>query len=413
MSGTRRTRFLLLAWLVVVAAACVPAPEPTPDSAAPGSMATRAPGASAQAGPSAAPGHELYGFLPYWEMDDEGIAAHVADTPLSTLALFSVTHTAKGAINAKQRGYALITGDVGQRLIRDARERGTHVELVYSSFGGPRNRKLLESDELQATVIASLVALAADLGVDGINVDIEALDPTLVPAYGGFLSDLRAAVLAEDPGDTVSAATGAGALGAAMAVAAAAADVDRIFLMGYDYRTGRSDPGATSPLDRSDGGVQSLRRSLDLYATLGVPADRLLLGLPLYGVEWPVAGPVIGAPSTGRGEAWFPRSHVELLADPSITPLRDEIEQVEVYLLGSDGTVGPPTPGASATAGSPGPEPTWRGVYVDSPATLAPKMALANERGLAGAGFWAIGYERGLPGYTRLMERFTSGDPLP
>jgi hypothetical protein len=40
-------------------------------------------------------------------------------------------------------------------------------------------------------------------------------------------------------------------------------------------------------------------------------------------------------------------------------------------------------------------------------------MALANERGLAGAGFWAIGYERGLPLYTRLMEQFTAGEPLP
>ena len=110
-------------------------------------------------------------------MDDEGIAQHVADTPLSSLALFSVTHTAKGAINSKQRGYSLITGDVGRRLIREARERGARVELVYTSFGGPRNRKLLESDELQAKVVASLVALAADLGVDGINVDIEALRP--------------------------------------------------------------------------------------------------------------------------------------------------------------------------------------------------------------------------------------------
>jgi hypothetical protein len=104
---------------------------------------------------------------------------------------------------------------------------------------------------------------------------------------------------------------------------------------------------------------------------------------------------------------------VDLLADPTISPMRDEIEQVEVYLLGSDGTVGPPSPAAFPATSTPGSEPTWQGVYVDSPATLAPKMALANERGLAGAGFWAIGYERGLPGYTRLMERFTAGDPLP
>jgi spore germination protein YaaH len=366
------------------------------------------------------PGHELYGYLPYWEMDDAGIEAHVAGTPLTALGLFSVTHTAKGTLNTSQRGYRLITGEVGSRIIRDAHERGVDVELVYTSFGGLRNRRLLESEELQGQVIGALAALAMDLGVDGINVDIEALDPTLNPAYGRFVADLRAALLAADPEASVSVATGAHALGAAMAVAAAAAGADRIFLMGYDYRTGGSPPGASAPLDRSDGEVQSLRRSLDLYAALGVPSDRLLLGLPLYGMSWPVAGPAIGAPSTGRGEAWFPRSNVDLLTDPATLPLRDEVERVEVYLLGSDGNgvVGPPpsdgivAPPPSGGAATDGPDRTWRAIYVDSPETLAPKLEQANERGLAGAGFWAIGYERGLPGYTRLMEQFVAGESL-
>jgi len=76
--------------------------------------------------------------------------------------------------------------------------------------------------------------------------------------------------------------------------------------------------------------------------------------------------------------------------------------------------VGPPSIGASPDpSATPVPDRTWRGIYVDSPATLAPKLALANERGLAGVGFWAIGYERGLPGYTDLMGRFTRGEPLP
>jgi hypothetical protein len=412
--------------LVALLAACgaVPDAAPGPD----GSLGapSGAPAATSSPFPALAPGHELYGFLPYWEMGDDGIADHVAGTPLTTLALFSVTHTSKGSLNATQRGYQLITGDLGRRLIREAHDRGVAVEIVYSSFGEARNRKLFESDALRATVIASLVTLAADVGADGINVDIEALDPTLVPAYGAFVRDLRSAVRAVDPRHTVSAATGAHVLGAGMAVAAAAAGADRIFLMGYDYRTGRSAPGATSPLDRSDGESASLRRSLDLYAALGVPSDRLLLGLPLYGVTWPVAGPVIGAPSTGNGEAWFPRSHVELLTDAAAVPLRDDVEQVDVYLLGSDGTIGPPSPdaavaspasGAAGLWGGPsvssGPDRTWTAVYVDSPATLAPKLALANERGLAGAGFWAIGYERGLPAYTHLMERFRAGQDLP
>ncbi len=36
-------------------------------------------------------------------------------------------------------------------------------------------------------------------------------------------------------------------------------------------------------------------------------------------------------------------------------------------------------------------------------------MVLADDRGLAGAGFWAIGYERGIPAYTDLMTRFAKG----
>jgi Glycosyl hydrolases family 18 len=396
--------------LAITLAACGTAPTPTPGPPASGPAVTPDAGPSASPTPAPVPGHELYGYLPYWEMGDEGLPEHVAGTPLTTLALFSVTHNSKGGVNATQRGYQLITGDVGRRLIREAHDRGTRVELVYSSFGAARNRKLLESADLQAKVSASLVALAGDIGVDGINVDIEAVDPTLVPAYGGFVGDLRTALLAARPGSMVSVATGAHALGAAMAVAASAAGADRIFMMGYDYRTGRSQPGATSPLDRSDGEPASLRRSLDLYDALGVPADRLLLGLPLYGVEWPVAGPVIGAPSTGNGAAWFPRAHLDLLGNPAAVPLRDAVEQVEVYFLGSDGTVGPPSPDPS---GASPPARTWNAVYVDSPDTLAPKLALANDRGLAGAGFWAIGYERGLPAYTQLMARFTAGETLP
>lgn len=398
-----------MALAIVLVAACAAVPEPTGGpSATPGDGSAR-PSASRPPLVVTDPGHELYGYLPYWEMDDDGIADHVAGTPLSTLALFSVTHAGSGALRTGQRGYRLITGDVGRRLIDEAHDRGTRVELVYTSFGGSRNRRLLEDPELQAMVIGSLVALGTDLGLDGINVDIEALDPLLVPAYATFVTDLRAAVVAADPGDRVSVATGAHGLGAGMAVAAVAAGADRVFLMGYDYRTGGSEPGGTAPLDRSDGRTASLRASLDLYLSLGVPADRLLLGLPLYGVSWPVAGPVPGAPATGRGEAWFPRAHVELLSDPEATPVRDEVEQVELYLLGSDGSVGAPSfqPGASPDTR------TWQAVYVDSPDTLAPKLALANERGLAGAGFWAIGYERGLDGYTELMDRFTDGEPLP
>ncbi len=429
------------ATILAAVTACGQAPDMVP-VAPPASPAGPVTNPSPARPPGPPPGHEVYGFLPYWEMDG-GIAAHLRTTRLTTLALFSVTNTRSGALKTNAAGYRQITGSVGAQVIREAQERGVRVELVFSSFGLERNARLFEVTELQDATIASLVGLVAELGLDGVNVDVEALDPFLVPAYGAFVGSLRAAVTARDPSDQVSAATQASLTGAAMAAAAAEAGADRLFLMGYDYRVAGSAPGAIAPIERRDDSGKDLPWSLDLYATLGVPVERTLLGLPLYGRSWPVTGPELAAPATGRGASWIPRRNLDLLRDPAAVPLRDQIEMVELYALDASGAPAPrPTsaassgpgpiasapaspdlatlPGASPTLSTawPGPTPTsqagpWRAVYVDSPETLAWKLALANERGLAGAGFWAIGYERGLPAFTDLIARFAAGEPMP
>jgi spore germination protein YaaH len=343
--------------------------------------------------PHPIPKHETYGFIPYWEMDD-GIAAHVRETALSTVALFSVTNKRNGTIDTAQNGYKKITGPIGRQLISDAHERKDRVELVYTSFGFARNQRFFGGKlETQDKVIASLVTFADEIGVDGINVDVEQLDVEFVPAYGAFVGRLRDALQEKHPKARVTVATTANIGGATMAASAATAGADRIFLMAYDYHWSGSAPGASSPLDRRDGDARDLSWSLDLYDAMGVPVDRTLLGLPLYGMVWPVTGPELGAPQTGKGEAWFPRKNVAYLLDPTTVPERDPIEVVELYTENA-GTVD---------------EPDWRAIYLDSPETLTPKLALADERGLAGAGFWAIGYERGLPDYTKLIKRFHAG----
>ena len=346
-----------------------------------------------------APGHELFGFVPYWEMND-GIADHLAKTPLTTLALFSVTHTRTGKIDTSQTGYKRITGAIGEQLIREAHDRGIAVQLTYTSFGRARNERLLGSTKVQDALIANLVALTDSTHMDGINVDVEQIDLELIPAYGAFVGRLREALRAKVPDAQVSVATGAGRMGAPMAAAAAAAGADRIFMMAYDYHYGASDVGASAPMDRRDGADADLLWSLDLYEALGVPVERTVLGLPLYGMRWRVTGPEIGAPRLGDGAIWVPADNPRFLADPPAPPVLDDIEIVDVYSVAP--TVSPEPGNSRATAG-------WQAIYVDSPATLRPKLALADERGLAGAGFWAIGYERGLPGYRDLMKDFTAG----
>jgi spore germination protein YaaH len=324
---------------------------------------------------------------------DGSIAAHLRTTALTTLALFSVTTTADGAIATSASGYRQITGSLGKQLIREAHKRGVRVELVFTSFGYVPNERFFSDLERQDRTIASLVALAGRLGADGIAVDVELLDEALVPEYGAFVGRLRTAVVAADASDRVTVSTTGSIRGTSMAAAAADAGADRVFLMGYDYHWADTVPGASAPIHRRDDNGGDLVRSLDRYEAAGIPVERTLLGLPLYGMSWPVVDPALGALSTGSGEPWILRRHLDVLRSRSIVPQRDDVEVVEFYALAS---------GAR----------TWRAIYVDSPATLAAKLALANERGLAGAGFWAIGYERGLPAYTRVIARFAAGTSM-
>jgi len=353
-----------------------------PSSTGPGSAGAGTPS------PIPVPGHEVYGFVPYWEMDAT-IADHLAATDLTTIGLFSVTHRKNGSLSTGENGYKRITGPIGRRILADAHERGARTELVYTSFGAAKNDAFFTNSDARDRTIGELVALAGDLGVDGINVDVEQLGIQHIPAYGEFVGRLRAALREANPSAQVSVATTANQRGAAMALAASLAGADRIFMMGYDYRVGGSEPGASAPLARRDGSAKTLSWSLDLYRDAGVPPERTILGLPLYGVVWPVEGPEIGAPATGRGEVWVPRQNLATLTAPSAAPVYDTIEDVEMLAV-PDG------------AG-------WQAVYYDTPQSLVPKLGLADARGLAGAGFWAVGYERGLPEYTSLIAKFHSG----
>lgn len=366
-------------------------------------------------------GTELYGYVPYWQMTSS-MAGYLARSPVSTLLLFSVAARGNGALNTSLTGYRRITGSIGRRLIADAHRRDARVELVFTSFGADKNatffgrvvplpsqRPSALPDATAGTIspepatlapvptagpppwrrtVDELVELAIELGVDGINVDVELLDAADRPAYGEFLGALRSALRAALPDARLTVATEAGQRGVGNAGTAAKAGVDRVFLMGYDYHWSGSQPGASSPIDRLDG-LYTLRWSIDAYVEAGVPRDRILLGLPLYGMQWRTEGIDRGSPVIGDGATWVPNNHLDQLLAPHFTPFRDEVEHAE-YIV----------------------EPTadgWLHTYYDSPGTLRPKLALALDSGLAGAGFWALGYERGLPGYAELMRDFRDG----
>ena len=192
-----------------------------------------------------APGHEVYGFVPYWEMDGT-IADHVAATDAETLALFSVTNRATAPSHEPRTATSGSPARSAAQMIREAHDRHVRVELVFSSFGSAAQRAAVRRTRRgQDKVIASLVAFAHDLGVDGINVDVESLGPRRSSrrTAGSSAGSARRSAAITGQGQVSVATTAGTSTGAAMAAAAAAAGADRIFLMGYDYHGRARTPG--------------------------------------------------------------------------------------------------------------------------------------------------------------------------
>jgi len=159
---------------------------------------------------------DVYGYLPYWEMDSS-IEDSLDWNALSAISLFSVTQGSTGALNRSAAGYVAITSDRGRRIAATARARGVRVELTFTSFGNDKNAAFFGSASAQATTIAELRALVADVGADGVNVDAELIAGTWFPAYGAFVGGLRAALQADNPNASVSVATNGSISGARMA----------------------------------------------------------------------------------------------------------------------------------------------------------------------------------------------------
>lgn len=358
----------LVASISLLPPADPPAPEPTP---------TPSPTPAPSLTPTPRPawgGARLYGYLPYWLMDRQ-VGDYLAQVPLSDLALFSVSSGPDGRLDRTGSGWSRVVGAKGRALVAAAATRATRTELVWTSFGPSKNRAFFGDPERWTPTIRDLVALAAKGGFAGVNVDVELLDEDLVGAYGEFVARLRAALDARIAGASLSAATMASSEGAEMAAAALGGGADTVFVMGYDLHWSGSRPGASAPL-RALGPGRSLERVIGIYERAGIPRRRMVLGLPLYGMSWPVRYDADGeAVRTGRGASWFPRDEFARLRELGIAGSLDPIAQayrVDYPLEGERGRV----------------------AWYDTPATLAAKVGFAKDQGLGGVGFWALGYER-------------------
>jgi spore germination protein YaaH len=352
-------------------------------------------GAVAEASPSPSPlgsgaiahrPREAFGFLPYWSMAD-WTDGYLRYDLLTTIAFFGVGVRDDGSLIKSGAGYNAFMSDRATTIIDHAHAAGVRVVITFESFGSTHNHRFLPNATARARFVTQATALVAARGIDGANLDVENVSAADVPAFGQLVGATASALHGANRAAEVTVSTNGNVSGAVMAALAVSNGADRAFLMGYSYRVGSSaTTGSNSPVS-AVGTPLDLSTSLDLYDAASVPPERILLGLPYFGLTWPTRTADLhslrqpDSAKLGKGVAFRPRT-IATSGPPDGAVLdHDPIEASARYTWFDPG------------------KKSWYQTYFDDPQTLAVKENLAIEHGLAGVGLWALGDDYGVDGY--------------
>jgi len=306
----------------------------------------------------------VFGWHPYWA----GSSAYLSYDydVLSHIAYFSFeVDTATGA-------YTTLRGWDTTPIISYAHQRGVKVVLTVTNFGSARNTELLTDTVKQWSLINSLIYQLQSRNGDGVNFDFESVPSTQKANMVSFCRRAVRGIKKVLPDAEISLATPAVNWSDGWDLKTLSEVCDYIIMMGYNYYwSGSSTAGPVAPLQ---GETYNITRSIEEdYLDAGVLPDKLLLGVPWYGYDWPVTSNTRKAATTGTGTARIYNSALGL---------------VQSYGKTFDDATGVPWTSYQNTT-------EWRQMWFDDSLSLQMKNDLATDRGLAGIGIWALSYESG------------------
>jgi spore germination protein YaaH len=150
--------------------------------------------------------------------------------------------------------------------------------------------------------------------------------------------------------------------------------VDRIRIMAYDYSV--NEPGPIAPLD-------FVARAIDGALAVGVDEEQLVLGIPIYGRNWPtgVSGDCPEGTELEETTSVNARTIDDLLDRRSATPEFDPITGESSFEYDIEFSDDATTCVQSRVVN-----------YVD-PTGARLRMEMARDRGLGGAALWAFGFD--------------------
>jgi chitinase len=259
-------------------------------------------------------------YYPYWSLSTRQY--RVEDIPAAAL-----THLNYAFAALSDSGECVSTSAsadaVNLPALQALKLRYPLLKTMISVGGGGAGAAFSQaaaSDESQARLVQSCVAFMRTYGFDGIDLDWEYPQAGETQLFTALLSSLRQDLDAQGQADgrryllTIAAPAGPWQM-ARIDLAQVTPLLDWLNLMTYDfYGAWSSATGFNAPLYPSpaDPAHLSVDTTVQAYLAAGIPADKLVLGLPFFGHGWQgVAGANNGlyqtfsAPAQGTGKGTF------------------------------------------------------------------------------------------------------------
>jgi spore germination protein len=318
----------------------------------------------------------VVGYHPYWA-GDAWMSYPVEQ--LQQIFFFEVELDSDGGLADLHGWHAEWPGLQGEMA-----RQGVQVIPTVTLYGDGAFEALFSDPEATGRAVESLLGLLRDSPtVRGLHLDVEVFQPVSRKArdgYTAFTAQLGAAMRRVDPGLGLSVFTLAFDDADAYNERALAASADYLVVQGYDLHN-RTDAVAGPVAALKGWGRLNWVSILERYDSLGIPRSRLVMGIPLYGYEWPTVGAEPGAPTRGEGRV------TPLEAPESVLPEAPRAwRQAETHGAARDPESGSPYYAFQDADGG------WVQGWFEDRESLRAKLDFVRSRGLAGVAFFPMAY---------------------
>lgn len=229
---------------------------------------------------------------PLGEMAVNGYAYPFIDRDVLRKTLPYLTYLSVFSYGIRADGTLIEPVGGDSELISLSREYGTVPLMMLTSlteegtFSSALASATIKNEESAQRLAENAVKMMTGKGYGGIDVDFEYISPDAADAYVDFINKIRAELPEEDAYEIfVSLAPKTsdqmqGLLYEGHDYSKLGKAADRVLVMTYEWGYTYGPPMAVAP-------INAVRRVLD-YAVTRIASDKILMGVPNYGYDWPL-----------------------------------------------------------------------------------------------------------------------------